>query len=104
MNSPGQETKMDLIASAAGAIENSRWKNRIIMLASALAALLLTFAGAIYFDKSTAVVHSVERLILAVLILAVATPSAEQLLKMLAQVAAIRFGVGGKEQGNDGPK
>lgn len=45
-------------------------------------------------NKGVQSINAVERLLVVVLVLAVVTPSAEQLSKMLAQVAAIRFGVG----------
>lgn len=94
MSGPSPETKSEVIASAAGAIENSRWRSRIIMLCWALGAQLVILAAAILLDKPQAAVNTMGGLVVVSLVLAVVTPSAEQLSKMLAQVAAIRFGVG----------
>ena len=91
---PAPETKSDVINTAAGSIENSRWSNRIVMLFVAMAALLALLGLSILLNKGVQSINAVERLLVVVLVLAVVTPSAEQLSKMLAQVAAIRFGVG----------
>lgn len=91
---PPAETKSDVISTAASSIDNSRWSNRVWMMAGSLVALLGLLWAAILMNKSGAAINTVERLVALVLVLAVVTPSAEQLSKMLAQVAAIRFGVG----------
>lgn len=91
---PAPETKSDVITTAAASIDNSRWSNRIVMLFVAMAALLILLGLAIMLNKGVQSINAVERLLVVVLVLAVVTPSAEQLSKMLAQVAAIRFGVG----------
>lgn len=91
---PPAETKSDVISTAASSIDNSRWSNRVLMMAGSLVALLGLLWAAILMNKSGAAINTVERLVALVLVLAVVTPSAEQLSKMLAQVAAIRFGVG----------
>lgn len=91
---PPAETKSDVINTAASSIDNSRWSNRVVLMAVSLVALLGLLWTAILMNKSGAAINTVERLVALVLVLAVVTPSAEQLSKMLAQVAAIRFGVG----------
>ena len=91
---PPAETKSDVISTAASSIDNSRWSNRVWMMAGSLVALLGLLWVAVLMNKAQSSINTVERLLVVVLVLAVVTPSAEQLSKMLAQVAAIRFGVG----------
>ena len=54
--------------------------------------LILLLGWAIHFDKSTHVVSTLAWMIVFCATLTVVTPSAEQMTKMLAQVAAIRAG------------
>lgn len=82
----------DLIASAANAIEHSRWGNRLAYLFCLTGALMVVLGLAIYFDKPPVVVSTLAWMIVFAATLTVVTPSAEQMTKMLAQVAAIRAG------------
>lgn len=88
-----EPARVDVIASAAGAIEHSRWSGRLWYMNWTTAALLLILAVAVYLQNHHAITV-VAGLVTLNAILMVVTPSAEQITKMLAQVAAIRFGVG----------
>lgn len=90
---PVQSTKSEVIATSAAAIDNSRWSNRLGYMWSTTGVLLVIMGGAVWRENDHAVT-TLGGLIVANAILAVVTPSAEQISKMLAQVAAIRFGVG----------
>lgn len=88
-------TKLDVIAEAgtlAATIEHSRWGNRVLYLWAFTFLLMGVLAAAIWFDKPLAVVQLLAGLIGFAAFLLVVTPSGEQVLKMLAQVAAIRAG------------
>jgi len=88
-------TKLDVIAEAgtlASTIDHSRWGNRLFYLWAVTAALLLMLAGSIYLDKPGFVIATLAWLLAFAVTLLVVTPSAEQMTKMLAQVAAIRAG------------
>lgn len=87
--------KLDLIAESAAAIEHSRWGNRLVYLFSLTGALIVALGLAIYFDKSAHVISTLAWMIVFAATLTVVTPSAEQMTKMLAQVAAIRMGTKG---------
>lgn len=84
--------KLDLITGAAAAIEHSRWSNRLHYLAALTGVLIVLLGLAIYFDKPAFVVSTLAWMIVFAATLTVVTPSAEQMTKMLAQVAAIRAG------------
>lgn len=86
---------LDVIAEAAAAIEHSRWGNRLVYLASLTGALLVALGLSIFFDKPAFVVSTLAWMIVFAATLTVVTPSAEQMTKMLAQVAAIRAGTKG---------
>lgn len=88
------EAKTEVIQASAGAIENSRWKSRVTIMVLSLIALFVLFAIAVFTKADRSVIGTLERLLALVLVLAVVTPSGEQIIKMLAQVTAIRFGVG----------
>ena len=88
-------TKLDTIAEAgelAKAIDHSRWGNRLGYLWAFTFALMAMLAGAIWFDKPNTVIATLAWMIVFAATLLVVTPSAEQMTKMLAQVAAIRAG------------
>ncbi|MNS21298.1 hypothetical protein D3C72_530590 [compost metagenome] len=87
--------KLDLIAESAAAIEHSRWGNRLVYLAALTGALIVGLGLAILFDKPAFVVSTLAWMIVFAATLTVVTPSAEQMTKMLAQVAAIRAGTKG---------
>ena len=84
--------KLDLITGAASAIEHSRWANRLHYLAALTGVLIVILGMAIYFDKPAFVVSTLGWMIVFAATLTVVTPTAEQMTKMLAQVAAIRAG------------
>lgn len=84
--------KLDVIAESAAAIEHSRWGNRLSYLFFLTSALMVALGLAIYFDKPEHVVSTLALMIVFAATLTVVTPSAEQMTKMLAQVAAIRAG------------
>lgn len=83
---------LDVIAEAAAAIDHSRWPVRLWYLAGMTTALILILGGAIFTDKPDHVVSTLAWMIVFSATLTVVTPSAEQMTKMLAQVAAIRAG------------
>lgn len=88
-------TRLDVIAEAgalAETIEHSRWSNRLAYLWAVTFVLLVMLAGAIWFDKPRTVIDTLAWMIVFAATLLVVTPSAEQMTKMLAQVAAIRAG------------
>ena len=88
-------TKLDTIAEAgelAKAIDHSRWGNRVFYLWAFTFLLMAVLAVAIWFDKPITVIQILAGLIGFAAFLLVVTPSGEQVLKMLAQVAAIRAG------------
>lgn len=87
--------KLDIIAESAAAIEHSRWGNRLIYLSILTVALLIAMAVAIFLDKPAFVISTLAWMIVFAATLTVVTPSAEQMTKMLAQVAAIRMGTKG---------
>lgn len=87
--------KQDLIAKSAAAIEHSRWGNRLGYLAALTVGLMVALGLAIYFDKPAFVISTLAWMIVFAATLTVVTPSAEQMTKMLAQVAAIRAGTKG---------
>ncbi len=87
--------KLDVIAESAAAIEHSRWGNRLGYLAALTIGLMVALGLAIYFDKPAYVVSTLAWMIVFAATLTVVTPSAEQMTKMLAQVAAIRAGTKG---------
>lgn len=87
--------KLDVIAESAAAIEHSRWGNRLAYLFFLTGALIVALGLAIYFDKSAHVISTLAWMIVFAATLTVVTPSAEQMTKMLAQVAAIRAGTKG---------
>lgn len=84
--------KLDLIHGAAIAIEHSRWTNRLHYLAALTGVLIVILGMAIYFDKPAFVISTLAWMIVFAATLTVVTPTAEQMTKMLAQVAAIRAG------------
>ncbi|WP_433942388.1 hypothetical protein [Brevundimonas diminuta] len=84
--------KLNIIAESAAAIEHSRWGNRLSYLFFLTGALIVALGLAIYFDKPEHVVSTLAWMIVFAATLTVVTPSAEQMTKMLAQVAAIRAG------------
>lgn len=94
MSDATEERSMVLAQAAdfAKKIEHSQWSNRIIYLWAVTLVLGLILGGAIYLDKPLAVIHTLAGLIAFAQFLFVVTPSAEQVSKMLAQVAAIRAG------------
>lgn len=83
---------LDVIAEAAASIEHSRWPVRLWYLSGTTMALILILGGAIFTDKPDHVVSTLAWMIIFAATLTVVTPSAEQMTKMLAQVAAIRAG------------
>lgn len=83
---------LDVIAEAAAAIDHSRWPVRLWYLSGMTTALILILGGAIFTDKPDHVVSTLAWMIVFSATLTVVTPSAEQMTKMLAQVAAIRAG------------
>lgn len=88
-------TKLDVIAEAgalAATIDHSRWPFRLWYLIGSTTALILLLGGAIFTDKSDHVISTLAWMIIFAATLTVVTPSAEQMTKMLAQVAAIRAG------------
>lgn len=87
--------KLNLIAESAAAIEHSRWGNRLTYLAALTGALMVGLGLAIQFDKPAYVISTLAWMIIFCATLTVITPSAEQMTKMLAQVAAIRAGTKG---------
>lgn len=94
MSSP-PSAKLNLIAESAAAIEHSRWGNRLVYLSVLTGALIVGLGLAIQFDKPAFVVSTLAWMIVFSATLTVVTPSAEQMTKMLAQVAAIRAGTKG---------
>lgn len=89
--------KLDLIAESAAAIDHSRWGNRLVYLAALTGALMVGLGLAIQFDKPAYVISTLAWMIVFAATLTVVTPSAEQMTKMLAQVAAIRAGTKGAD-------
>lgn len=90
-----EPTKLDVIAEAgalAATIDHSRWSNRLAYLWAVTFVLLVMLAAAIWFDKPNTVIATLAWMIVFAKTLLVVTPSAEQMTKMLAQVAAIRAG------------
>ena len=88
-------TKLDVIAEAgtlASTIDHSRWGNRLAYLWAVTFLLMGMLAGSIYLDKDQFVIATLAWLLAFAFTLLVVTPSAEQMTKMLAQVAAIRAG------------
>lgn len=83
---------VDVIDAAAAAIEHSRWGNRLWYLAICSGATMVVLGGAIWFDKPVAVINGLYWLMVWLSFLMVVTPSAEQSVKMLAQVKSIRAG------------
>lgn len=83
---------LDVIAEAAAAIDHSRWPVRLWYLAGTTTALILILGGSIFTDKPDHVISTLAWMIVFSATLTVVTPSAEQMTKMLAQVAAIRAG------------
>lgn len=84
---------LNVIAEAAASIEHSRWGNRIWYLCLTTTALIVLLGVAIFWEKGGD--HAVTALAVLVAFcafLTVVTPSAEQVSKMLAQVAAIKAG------------
>lgn len=94
MSSP-PPTKLDAIAESAAAIEHSRWGNSLVYLGVLTGAIVVALGLAIYFDKPAYVISTLAWMIVFAATLTVVTPSAEQMTKMLAQVAAIRAGTKG---------
>lgn len=92
------EAKTEVITAAAGSIEHSRWGNRLLFMHWTTAVLLVILGGAVFWSKGNHAVSVIAGLFTLNAILMVVTPSAEQITKMLAQVAAIRFGVGKREE------
>lgn len=86
------ERAVDVISAAAVSIDHSRWSNRIAYLFSVTGVLALMLGGAMYLDKPTHIINTLSWLIVFFGFLTVVTPSAEQVLKMLNVVAAIRAG------------
>lgn len=86
------ERAIDVIAAASVSIEHSRWGNRIVYLFAITGALALMLGAAVYLDKPASVVSTLAWLIVFFGFLTVVTPSAEQVIKMLNQVAAIKAG------------
>ncbi len=84
--------QLGIITAAAAAIEHSRWANRLHYLAALTSVLVVILGLSIYFDKPDFVVSTLAWMIVFAATLTVVTPSAEQMTKMLAQVAAIRAG------------
>lgn len=87
--------KAEIIAQAAEAgktIEHSRWGNRVWYLWAFTLAVMGMLAAAVWLDKPLSVIHTLAGLLAFAAFLLVVTPSAEQVTKMLAQVAAIRAG------------
>lgn len=83
---------LDVIAAASVSIEHSRWPFRLWYLIGTTTALIVLLGLAIHFDKPAHVVSTLAWMIVFAATLMVVTPSAEQMTKMLAQVAAIRAG------------
>lgn len=84
--------QLGIITGAASAIEHSRWANRLHYLAALTGVLIVILGMAIYFDKPAFVISTLAWMIVFAATLTVVTPSGEQVIKMLAQVAAIRAG------------
>lgn len=78
------------VANAASPIEHSNWTDRKTYIFSVTAALLAILIAAIIYDRH---VDVVAWLLATVFILFLVAPSAEQAVKMLATVAALRSGV-----------
>ncbi|MNX94501.1 hypothetical protein D3C86_1267350 [compost metagenome] len=87
--------KLNLITGAAAAIEHSLWGNRLNYLTALTVELMVALGLAIFFDKPAFVISTLAWMIIFAAVLTVVTPSAEQMTKMLAQVAAIRAGTKG---------
>ncbi|WP_313105278.1 hypothetical protein [Brevundimonas sp.] len=88
-------SKLDVIAEAgalAATIDHSRWPVRLWYLAGTTTALVIILGVAIFLDKPDHVISTLAWMIVFAATLTVVTPSAEQMTKMLAQVAAIRAG------------
>lgn len=89
---PRPPNQLGIITGAAVAIEHSRWANRLHYVAALTIVLVVRLGLSIYFDKPDFVVSTLAWMIVFAATLTVVTPSAEQMTKMLAQVAAIRAG------------
>lgn len=83
---------LDVIAEAAASIEHSRWPVRLWYLSAVTAVLMAIMGVAIFLDKPAFVISTLAWMVIFAAVLTVVTPSAEQMTKMLAQVAAIRAG------------
>lgn len=97
-----EPVRTEVIAQAASSIDNSRWANRLLFMHWTTLGLLAILAWAVHVKNGHAVTV-LGGLFVTNAILAVVTPSAEQMTKMLAQVAAIRFGVGSPPKDTPAP-
>jgi hypothetical protein len=77
-------------ATAVEPLSVSFWKNRVVYVSLSTAALFVILAGAIFADRH---VDVVAWLLATMFVLYLVAPSAEQAVKMLATVAALRAGV-----------
>lgn len=81
-----------VIEAAAGAIQNSVWKNRVIYSWAVTAALVFGLLAVCFVTKDQHTISTLAWLIFSNNILMLVAPTAEQIVKMMAQVAAIRAG------------
>lgn len=80
------------VADSASAVTNSVWKNRIIYSWVVTVLLLVGLIGSAFMNKSDHTISVLAGCVMAVTFLTIVAPSAEQVVKMFQQVAAIRAG------------
>jgi hypothetical protein len=73
-------------------IEHSNWKNRVIYSWAVTVALLAGLIVSCFLGRADYIVHALSALVALVCFLVMVAPSAEQAIKMLAQVKAIKNG------------
>lgn len=83
---------MSAIVDAASAIGHSTWKARVWYSWAISAGLLVGLIACCFLSKSAHIVSTLAWCLVTNNILMLVAPSAEQVVKMLAQVAAIRAG------------
>lgn len=77
---------------ASGIVTNSVWKNRIIYSWAVTVGLLVGLIGSAFLDKGDHTISVLAGCVMFITFLTIVAPSAEQVVKMFQQVAAIRAG------------
>lgn len=79
-------------AESAQAVTHSVWKNRMIYSWVVSLGLLVGLIGSAFMDKSDHTISVLAGSLITLTFLTIVAPSAEQVVKMFQQVAAIRAG------------